>query len=69
MIRLLDKIAARQPLMDSYSQQFRRLEERQAKPSEFLRAIEEHAPHVVDSEVLVVMEPLPEKKIIGTAHA
>ena len=67
VIRLLDKIAARQPLMDSYSQQFRRLEERQAKPSEFLRAIEEHAPHDVDSEVLVVMEPQPEKKIIGTA--
>lgn len=65
-VRLLDKLAARKRTMDGYTSQYQRLEEKQLRPSEFRATVDKLRPAEVIDGVVVVVDPEPEQKILGS---
>jgi hypothetical protein len=65
-VRLLDKLAARKRTMDGYTSQYQRLEERQVRPREFQAAVEKLRPTELIDGVVVVIDPEPEQKVLGS---
>jgi hypothetical protein len=63
-VRLLDKLAARKDVMDGFTSQFRRLDERQLRPSDFRSAVDRLDPADSTYGVFVV-DVEPEQKVLG----
>jgi hypothetical protein len=65
-VRLLDKLAQRKHVMDGYTSQFRRLDEKQLRPSELRAAVENLDPADSTDGVFVVVDVQPEQKVLGS---
>ena len=66
-VRLLDKLAARKQTTDGYTSQYKKLEDKKMRPSEFRAAVGEMRPASVLDGVVVVVDPEPEQKILGSS--
>jgi hypothetical protein len=66
-VRLLDKLAARKQAMDGYTSQYKKLEDKQMRPSEFLAAVGELRPAIVLDGTVVVVDSEPEQRILGSS--
>jgi hypothetical protein len=52
--------------MDGYTSQYQRLEERQVRPSEFRAAVDKLRPAELIDDVVVIVDPEPEQKVLGS---
>jgi len=63
--RLLDRLAAHEPVMEGYAAQLAVLAYKHVKPSDFQRAIEQLDSDESIDDVFLVMDVEPEEKVLG----
>jgi len=63
--RLLDRLAAHEPVMEGYAAQLSVLALKHVKPSDFQRAAEQLSPADRIDDVFLVMDVEPEQKVLG----